>query len=312
MGGPNVKAICLLSGGLDSSLAAKLVLDQGVRVLAVNFVIPFGRCGNASESPARRMADSLGAAFRRISLGSDYLEVVRHPHYGYGSNVNPCIDCRIFMLRRAGEMMDREGASFVVTGEVVGQRPMSQRLDTMRRIEKDSGLEGLLLRPLSAKLLAPTIPEIEGWVNRDALLAVSGRSRKELIKLAGELGVTGYTTPGGGCLLTDPKFAGRVRDLLAHDTFTLDDVELLKVGRHLRFPGGPKLVVGRNEGDNEELESLAVEGDTVLTTEECPGPVAMSSQSVLGAFARSTLATTLPDSRNAKSVAFVFESPCVQ
>jgi len=246
-----------------------------VEILAVNFVIPFGRCAEASGSPARRMADSLGVAFRQVSLGSDYLDVVRHPHYGYGSNVNPCIDCRIFMLRKAGEMMGGEGASFVVTGEVVGQRPMSQRLDTMRRIEKDSGLEGLLLRPLSAQLLAPTVPEIEGWVKRDALLAVSGRSRKELIRLARELGVTDYTTPGGGCLLTDPKFAGRVRDLLIHDTFTLDDVDLLKVGRHLRLPGGPKLVVGRNESDNEELESLAVEGDTVLTTEECPGPVAI-------------------------------------
>jgi tRNA-specific 2-thiouridylase len=271
-----IKAVCLLSGGLDSSLAIKLMQEQRIDIQAVNFVGPFGRRVAASgDSPAQSVARALGVDLEIITLGEDYLEIIRSPRYGYGSNVNPCIDCRIYMLRRAREMMERDEASFVVTGEVVGQRPMSQRTDTMRKVEKDSGLEGLLLRPLCAKLMAPTVPEERGWVDRERLLGISGRSRKELMRLAEEKGVQGYSSPGGGCLLTDPRFAVRVRDLLERDSLTLDGVELLKVGRHLRLPLGSKLVVGRNEDDNMRLLALRTESDTVLTTESCPGPTAV-------------------------------------
>ena len=307
-----IKAICLLSGGLDSSLAIRLMQEQGIDVRAVNFVGPFGRCaGGDVDSPAQAVAGALGVDLQTVVLGEDYLEIIRNPRYGYGSNVNPCIDCRIYMLRRAREIMGREGASFVVTGEVVGQRPMSQRADTMRKVEKDSGLIGLLLRPLCAKLLAPTVPEEQGWVDRERLLGISGRSRKELLRLAEEKRVTGYSSPGGGCLLTDPRFAVRVRDLLKHDVLTLDGIELLKVGRHFRLPLGSKLVVGRNEADNIRLLALHNESDTVLTTESCPGPTAI----LKGARAReeedlaAAIVTRYSDGRTAGVAAVSITSP---
>lgn len=276
MGKRPSKAICLLSGGLDSSLAARLMQEQGIEVLAVTFVAPFLHSSKETGgSRAEAVARALGIELKMIHLGEDYLEVIRRPRHGYGSNVNPCIDCRIYMLRRAKEIMEQQGASFVVTGEVLGQRPMSQRADTMRKVEMESGLEGLLLRPLSAQLLSPTIPEERGWVRREDLLAISGRSRKELIRLAEEKGVTGYSSPGGGCLLTDPNFALRVRDLIEHKDLTLHNVGLLKVGRHFRLPLGSKLIVGRNEGDNKSLLSLAEASDTVLSAASCRGPTAV-------------------------------------
>jgi tRNA U34 2-thiouridine synthase MnmA/TrmU len=273
-----IKAVCLVSGGLDSALAVRLMQEQGIRILAVNFVLPFLKTAAAGggDVPAR-VARSLGIDLRSVHLGDGYLDIIRHPEHGYGKNINPCIDCHIHMLRKAKEIMVAEGASFVVTGEVVGQRPMSQRRDMLRRIEKRSGLEGLLLRPLSAKLLDPTIPESRGWVRRDDLLAISGRSRKELIRLAHQKGITGYSTPAGGCLLTDPGYALRVRDLMAHDMLTLRDVKRLAVGRHFRLPQGSKLIVGRNEADNEALTGMAGPGDTVLSTPYCPGPTAVLS-----------------------------------
>jgi tRNA U34 2-thiouridine synthase MnmA/TrmU len=275
--GKKIKAICLLSGGLDSSLALSIVKDQGVEVVALNFRGPFGGCTEVRDSAAHAVATSLGVSLVVLPLEEDYLEIVKAPSYGYGSNVNPCIDCHIYMLRRAGEMLEREGASFVVTGEVLGQRPMSQRLDTLRRIEKASGLVGYLLRPLSARLLEETIPEAKGWVKREDLLAISGRSRKEQIRLAGEKGLRGFSSPAGGCLLTDPRFALRVRDLFKHDSFTLYQVALLRIGRHFRLPLGSKLVIGRNQAENEQLEQVADPGDVVLITQDCPGPTAVLS-----------------------------------
>jgi tRNA U34 2-thiouridine synthase MnmA/TrmU len=265
------KAVCLLSGGLDSGLAAKLMQEQGIEILAISFVLPFG--DPSKPSAAVRVAESLGVDLRTIPLGEDYLEVIKNPRHGYGGNMNPCIDCHIHMLAQGKQVMMDEDASFVVTGEVVGQRPMSQRLDTLRVIEKESGLEGLLLRPLSAQLLKPTVPETEGWVDRDSLLAISGRSRKELLRLAKDKGLEGYSTPAGGCLLTDPGFSARVRDLLDHDMLSLDELRRLTVGRHFRLPKGSKLIVGRNHSDNEVLLATAGSADTVLTTPECPGPV---------------------------------------
>jgi tRNA U34 2-thiouridine synthase MnmA/TrmU len=266
----------LLSGGLDSALAARLMLDQGVEILGVNFIIPFGRLDKqTSDLPVLKVAESLGIEVEIVRLAEDYLEIVRNPKHGYGSNVNPCIDCKILMLRRAGQMMRSRDADFVVTGEVLGQRPMSQRMDSMRRIEKESGLEGYLLRPLSAHLLPPTRPELEGLVSRDDLLGIQGRSRKELMSLAAEKGITGYSSPAGGCLLTDPRYAQRVRDLLEHEMLTLHDIDLLSVGRHFRLPHGSKLVVGRHKPDNDLLAGLADESDLVLSTPEIPGPTAV-------------------------------------
>jgi tRNA-specific 2-thiouridylase len=270
------KAICLFSGGLDSALAAKLMLDQGIHVDGVHFIIPFGRLDKqGSDLPVHRVADCLGIEVEIIRLEAEYLEIVRSPRHGYGSNVNPCIDCKILMLKIAGELMRSRGADFIVTGEVVGQRPMSQRLDSMRRIEKESGLEGYLVRPLSAHLLPPTRPEIEGLVKREDLLGIRGRSRKELMSVAKAKGVEGYSSPAGGCLLTDPRYAQRVSDLLRHDMLSLHDIDLLSVGRHFRLPHGSKLVVGRHERDNDSLSRLADEGDYVLTTPEVPGPTAI-------------------------------------
>jgi tRNA-specific 2-thiouridylase len=271
-----IKAVCLLSGGLDSSLAMKLVKEQGIEVIAVNFTGPFipGR-EEPSESAASRVADSMGIDLRIIELGEEYLDVLKSPKYGYGSNMNPCIDCRIYMLKKAKETMLAEGASFVVTGEVIGQRPMTQRKEVMKRTERESGLEGLILRPLSAQGLDPTIPEIRGWIRREHLLGITGRSRKQQMKIAEQTRLVGYSCPGGGCLLTDPAYAERVRDLIRHDMLTLHDVDLLSIGRHFRLPGGSKLIVGRNERENQLLESKAVERDMLLVTESCPGPSAI-------------------------------------
>jgi tRNA-specific 2-thiouridylase len=265
------KAVCLLSGGLDSALAANLVQEQGVVVVAVNFILPFGRRGKSSAAEA--VAEGLGMELLAIELGEDYLEMLKHPRYGYGSNMNPCIDCHIYMLRKAKQVMEERRAHFIVTGEVVGQRPMSQRRETLKLIERQSGLEGLILRPLSAQLMDPSIPEREGWVRREDLLAISGRSRKEILRLAKSRGIKGYATPAGGCLLTDPRSALRVRDLIEHAMLTVREAARLSIGRHFRLPGGSKLIVGRNQEDNDALLATADESDTLLTTPDCPGPV---------------------------------------
>jgi tRNA-specific 2-thiouridylase len=269
-----VKALALISGGLDSALAIRLMQEQGVEVVAVNLVSPFGhRREGLEDTPAKKVASSLGVHLVTIPCGQEYLNLVSNPQHGYGSNMNPCIDCRIYMLSKAREVMPELGASFVVTGEVVGQRPMSQKINIMRHIEKASGLEGYLLRPLSALLLVPTIPESKGWVRREQLLAISGRSRKQLLQLAEDKGVTVFSSPGGGCLLTDPEFARRIKDLLRHGSLSFDDIGLLKVGRHFRLPLGSKLVIGRNQQDNAKISGTARPGDIILATPDVPGPI---------------------------------------
>jgi len=204
------------------------------------------------------------------------LEVVKHPKHGYGSNMNPCIDCRIFMLKKAKAYMEGSGASFLVTGEVLGERPMSQRRDAMRLIEKEAGLEGFIVRPLSAKLLPISIPEKEGWVDREKLLTIQGRSRKPQIKLAKQFGIDDYPCPAGGCLLTDPGFARRTKDLILHDpNFSINDVHLLKIGRHFRFSPKLKLMVGRNEEENEKVQTFAQEEDILIKVQQYPGPLSL-------------------------------------
>ena len=273
-----MRAIALLSGGLDSTLAAKVVLEQGIELEALNFLTVFCNCTNKGETclASQKAVESLGISLRVFNVSEEYLGIVKNPKHGYGSHMNPCIDCRIFMMKKAKEYMRETGASFLVTGEVLGERPMSQRKDAMRLIEKEAGLEGLILRPLSAKLLPPSIPEREGWVDRETLLNMQGRSRKPQIQLAAIFGIQDYPCPAGGCLLTDPGFAKRIKDLFVHQPdFTLNDIHLLKVGRHFRFSPKAKLIVGRKEDENQKIQTFSGEGDLLLKAAHHPGPLSL-------------------------------------
>jgi tRNA U34 2-thiouridine synthase MnmA/TrmU len=276
-----MKALALLSGGLDSTLAIRIIQEQGVEVKAVNFITPFCTCTpkrtlKAGCLASKLAAEKLGIKLTVFKLGAEFLEVVKNPKHGYGSQMNPCLDCRILMFRRAGEYMREIGASFLVTGEVLGERPMSQRLEAMKLIEREAGLEGMIVRPLSAKLLEPSIPERMGWIDRDRLLAISGRSRKPQMQLAERFGIKDYPCPAGGCLLTDPGFARRMRDLIKHQPdFNLGDVRLLKVGRHFRISPHAKLVVGRNHEENLRLKAFLREEDAVFEPVDVKGPLAL-------------------------------------
>lgn len=272
------RAVLLLSGGLDSTLAAKMMQDQGIELFAVHFTSPFCTCtrGEAAagcRSQAQAVAGRMGIPIRTISKGPEYVEIVRNPRHGRGAAMNPCVDCRIFTYRKSREFMEEIGASFLVTGEVVGQRPMSQRSDSFRVIEKHSGCEGLVLRPLSAKHFEPTRAERNGWVDREKLLHIVGRSRKEQIRLAREWDVVDYPCPAGGCLLTDKTFSVKVRDLLEHSASPdAVDLNLLKVGRHFRLPDGRKVIVARDEAENRRLEALARGRLRVYVAEGFSGP----------------------------------------
>lgn len=271
------KAIALLSGGLDSTLAVKMMLDMDIDVEALNFTSPFCTCTGKNagcKSEAVRVAQEFNIPIKVVHKGLDYLEIVRNPRHGYGKGVNPCVDCRIYLLRKAREYMLESGADFVITGEVLGQRPMSQRRDTLRVIERESGLEGLLLRPLSARHFEPTLPEKEGWVDREKLLSIKGRSRKELFELADELDVTNYPCPAGGCLLTELSFVPKIKDIFEHcEELNLRDFRLLKIGRHLRIGKKSKVIIGRNEADNNLLETVRQPEEAALTWLEGNTPV---------------------------------------
>lgn len=270
-----MKAIVLVSGGLDSILAAKLVQRQGIEIIPLNFRIPF--CGLEKSQRMLDLAqENLGAKPEIINLADDLLEIIKNPRYGYGSNMNPCIDCRILMLKKTGELFNDWGAKFAVTGEVLGQRSMSQHKSALAVVEKRAGLEGLVLRPLSAKLLSPTIPEREGWVNREGLMDFNGRSRKPQIALAGKFNIKQYPNPAGGCLLTDPEFAKRLKDILGSGELNLKNIELLKIGRHFRISENTKLIVGRNQKENERLSSLAEGSDYLFKTIDVAGPVGLA------------------------------------
>lgn len=274
-----MKALALLSGGLDSTLAVRVLLEQNIEVEAINFTSPFCLCSgrNTGCSAAATAASGLGIRLYHETCGQEYLDMIANPKYGYGRNMNPCLDCRIFKLRRAKEWMERIGASFLVTGEVLNQRPMSQRRDTLDICERDADLRGMILRPLSAKVLRPTIPEERGWVDRNRLLAFSGRGRQPQIALAEELGVMDYPCPSGGCLLTYAEFAAKIRDVLKYaKRLTSWDCAMLRVGRHFRLDGGTKLVVGKSLEENERLLQLAREGCMVLDSSPLPGPIALA------------------------------------
>lgn len=272
----NRKALALLSGGLDSILAIKVLQEQGVEVEAVNFAIKFASCmGGDSENFAGKAASSLKVPLKTVDISEEYIALLKNPKHGFGANVNPCIDCKIFMLKKAKEMMKDTGASFLVTGEVLGERPMSQRRDALNIIERDAGVRGILLRPLSAKLLNPTVPEDEGVVDRKRLLDIRGRSRKPQIALAAKFGIRDYPQPAGGCLLTDPGFARRVKDLIAHNMLDTDNLKLASVGRHFRLSKDAKLVVGRDKEENEILQSLAKPDDIIFKLKNHQGPISI-------------------------------------
>lgn len=273
----NKKAVVLLSGGLDSILAARLMLEQGVDVVAVNFSAKLCMCGckKAGESPAERAAKMLKVPLRTVDITDDFIEIVKSPRYGYGANINPCVDCKIYMLKHAKDMMEGLGASFLVTGEVLGERPMSQRKDALNLIEKRAGVKGILVRPLTAKNLEPTIPELEGIVDRDKLYDIKGRSRKPQIALAEKFGITKYPSPAGGCLLTDPGFAKRVKEAIKHDEFGTENLAILSVGRHFRLSPGARLVIGRDEAENDILLSLVKTNDMVFKLKDYQGPMSV-------------------------------------
>jgi tRNA-uridine 2-sulfurtransferase len=281
----NRKAIALLSGGLDSILAVKVMQEQGIEVEAINFLTIFCTCTHKGcQHAATQAAKTLNIPLKIFNITKEYISVIKNPKHGYGSNMNPCIDCRIFIFKKAKDYMSQVSASFLVTGEVLGERPMSQRRDAIMLIEKEAGLKGLILRPLSAKLFDPTIPEKEGAIDREKLLAISGRSRKPQIEMAKHFGINDYPCPAGGCLLTDPGFAKRVKDLMKHDQMTLDELRLLKIGRHFRLSPNTKLVVGRDEKENGLLESLATPQDVIFKLKDYQGPLSILRGSSLEDF----------------------------
>ncbi len=272
------KAVLLLSGGLDSTLAGKVLMDQGVYVEAINFVSPFCRCTprGLGCSAAKRSAERLGLEVRVFSCGEDYLEVVKHPRFGRGKGMNPCIDCRIYMFKRARQYMIECGADFVATGEVLFERPMSQRPEPMRIIEEKSDLIDLVVRPLSAKLLSPSRPEREGKVKREKLHDIKGRRRKAQMELASSLGIKDFICPGGGCLLTDTEFAARLADILDHEPeCSIEDVRMLATGRHFRLKSKTKVVMGRDQQENRVIETHCRQGDLLIKPAVLPGPSAL-------------------------------------
>lgn len=275
--GKKYNFVALYSGGLDSSLAIKLMTSLGYSVLGVKFAIPFMPGKRVKES-SLYFNEELSADIFVLPLGDDYIAMVRSPRFGYGDNMNPCVDCKIFFLRRAKTIMEEVGAKGIITGEVLGQRPMSQNIRAMHLIEKESGLIGRILRPLSAGLLEPTEIERSGFVNRESLLKLSGRSRKQTLLIASQLGIKNFGSPSGGCLLTDPAYSTRLKDAFRHNEFSLEDVESLKFGRHFRFESGAKLIVGRNKSENEYLMELC-KNKILIEPYDTPGPSCFLSMS---------------------------------
>lgn len=250
------RGIVLISGGLDSLLAARVLIEQNIEIIGLYFVLPFVEPdADPTLLPPVQIANINNIDVQVERCGSDYIEIIRNPEHGYGKHANPCIDCHIYFIRKAADLMKEMGADFVATGEVVGQRPMSQMRHTMNRIEKRAGLAGRLLRPLSAKLLKPTIPEQEGIVNRELLHGISGRGRKIQLMLAEKYNITGYISPSGGCLFTDTYISKRVKDLIGgQGSVEPVDFFLLTVGRHFRLHASAKIIVSRNETENRMLE----------------------------------------------------------
>ncbi len=269
--GEKIRAIGLFSGGLDSMLAVKLLQEQDIEVIGYAFATPF-------FGPEQALASSreLGIRIEVWEITDRYMDLIKAPRYGFGKNMNPCIDCHALMFRLAGRKLAAHGARFLFSGEVLGERPFSQTRGALRAVGHLSGFEDLIVRPLSAKLLEETPPEKEGWIDRSRLEDIQGRSRKRQIALAARFGLTDYPGPAGGCLLTEPHFSKRLRDLLRERPDPRRrDLELLKVGRHIRWGKDCKIIVGRREGENNRLEELWERGDFRLWVEGFPGPTVL-------------------------------------
>ena len=268
-----IRAVGLLSGGLDSALAARLLIDQGIEVIGLHLESP-----TACRNDVHEVARDLGIRLVTRPKGEEYLRLVRNPRFGYGRNMNPCVDCRVFMFGLGRPYLEEFDARFLFTGEVVGQRPMSQMRERMMLIDRESGLEGWILRPLSARLLPRTEPERRGWVDRARLLSIFGRGRTEQLALAERYGLKHYTAPGGGCLLTDALYSRKLRDLFDHtaeaDTGTAD-VALLSLGRHFRLAGDLKIVIGRDAAENRRLAAFEDHARWLVEPDGWSGPSAL-------------------------------------
>jgi len=267
-----IRALSLLSGGLDSQLAICVLRDQGIEVEGITFESPFFSPDNAIKA-----AKNLGIKLHIIDFTLEIMELLANPKHGFGQEMNPCIDCHTLMIKKAGAIMKEMGFHFLSTGEVLNQRPMSQNRQSLDVVTKESGCEGVLVRPMSARLLAETDPEKKGWVDRSRLLAIEGRNRKAQMKLARHYGLKDIPQPAGGCKLTEPNFCIRLRDLKEHEGLNLRSIRLLKLGRHFRLAPEVRLIVGRDQSENETLERLAETGDVVIIPDTKPGPTCLLS-----------------------------------
>ena len=305
------KVVALLSGGLDSQLAVQMMQKQGFEVSAVAIKTPFCDfdCGRGCGFEIRERADTLGINLKTVYLGDEYIEMLKNPKHGFGSGMNPCIDCRAMMFDAAKKQMDEIGAEFIISGEVLGQRPMSQHGPALRTIEKESNLEGIIVRPLSGALLPKTQPEKNGLIKRENLGMIRGRSRKPQLELAKKFGIEDPPNAGGGCLLTDPAFSLRAKDLFKHkETPTTNDIDLLKVGRHFRFDQKIKFVVGRNKEENEVIKSLALSNDVLFEARDHMGPISILRGDDLDRFEKFAAEITLRYSdakKNEQSVVII-------
>ena len=293
-------ALGLFSGGLDSILACRILTAQGIRVKGLKFVTPFFDHDllDREEEYRQEIREKYDLEVELVDLSDGYIDLLKNPAHGFGKNFNPCIDCKILMFTRARQLLATCNGSFLVTGEVLGQRPMSQRRDTLRVIERDSGCEDILLRPLCALRMDPTRPEREGLVDRERLYGFTGRGRRPQIDLAAEFGITEFPAPAGGCVLTDPNLASRIERFYAglftigRDQFQVNDIKLLLVGRQFRLPGGHWLVLGRNEQENDRITELRDPEDWLMYMPERPGPTGLlrrASNQVAGTGAESEI-----------------------
>ena len=272
------KVVALLSGGLDSQLAIKMMQEQGFDVSAVAIKTPFCDfdCGRGCGFEIRERADDLDVNLKTVYLGDEYIEMLKHPKHGIGAGFNPCIDCRSMMFDAAKKHMEEIGAEFIISGEVLGQRPMSQHAPALKTIENESDLVGKIVRPLSAALLPETDPEKDGLIKRENLGMIRGRTRRNQLDMAKKYGIENPPNAGGGCLLTEPQFGVKAKDLFSHtENPTINDIDLLKIGRHFRLDEETKFIVGRNKDENEMIKAIALPGDILLEAKDFVGPVSI-------------------------------------
>jgi tRNA-specific 2-thiouridylase len=271
------RALALFSGGLDSLLAIKTMTIQNIDVIALHFDMGFAGVSEQKEE-LEELVSQVEAKLHIVDIRDGFVkEILFNPKYGYGKNFNPCIDCHANMIRVAISLMESLKASFLISGEILGQRPMSQRAEALKQVETLSDVDGLLLRPMCAKLLPITVAEESGWVDRDKLFAISGRSRTKQMELAKDWGITKYPSPAGGCMLTDPSFGNKMKEFIKFDKFETRDIDVMKVGRHLRLPNGAKLVIGRNELENEKLSAIENSKFKIITLNNLIGPISLIS-----------------------------------